>query len=87
MNLLALACYALYPLMPPRLLDDCTTAFGGCEPGFRFVDTMHVYGGLWSWRQSAVGKVGSPALQNISCLGLSRTIWWWTASSPFSRSS
>ena len=60
MNLLALAGFAAYPLMPPRLLDDCSTAFGGCEPGFRFVDTMDVYGGLWSWRQSAIQKVHLP---------------------------
>ena len=57
MNVLAMIGYAAYPLMPPRLLNDCATAFGGCQPGFHFVDTMDVYGGLWSWRQSTVEKV------------------------------
>ncbi len=57
MNVLAMIGYAAYPLMPPRLLNDCATAFGGCQPGYQFVDTMDVYGGLWSWRQSTVEKV------------------------------
>ena len=59
MNVLAMIGYAAYPLMPPRLLNDCATAFGGCVPGFHFVDTMDVYGGLWSWRSSTVEKVSN----------------------------
>jgi hypothetical protein len=57
MNVLALIGYAAFPLMPPRLLNDCDTKFGGCQPGFEFVDTMDVYGGLWSWRNSSIAKV------------------------------
>lgn len=30
MNVLALAGYALYPLMPPRLLSECSDPYGGC---------------------------------------------------------
>ena len=59
MNVLAMIGYAAYPLMPPRLLNDCAMAFGGCVPGFHFVDTMDVYGGLWSWRSSTVEKVSN----------------------------
>ena len=72
MNLLALIGYAAFPLMPPRLLNDCDTHFGGCQQGFHFVDTMDVYGGLWSWRNSSIAKVNildppgpSPALSPV----------------------
>ena len=81
MNVLAMIGYAAYPLMPPRLLNDCATAFGGCQPGYHFVDTMDVYGGLWSWRQSSVEKVRmhgrvwpiSPSLLMLRKLCFTRT--------------
>lgn len=57
MNLFAIIGYAAYPLMPPRLVNDCEDKYGGCQKGYTFVDTMEEYGGLWSWRQKGVAKV------------------------------
>ena len=45
----ALAGFALYPLLPPRLL-----------PGsFGFVDTLRVYGSLWSFDSGAMHKISN----------------------------
>ncbi|MDP9071728.1 MAG: phosphatase PAP2 family protein [Actinomycetota bacterium] len=46
---LALVGYALYPLMPPRLLP----------PDYGFVDTLRVVGGLWSFDSGTVAKVSN----------------------------
>ncbi len=47
---LALVGFALYPLMPPRLL-----------PGdYGFVDTLRVVGGLWSFQSAPMAKVSNP---------------------------
>ena len=46
---LALIGFATYPLMPPRLLPD---AYG-------FVDTLRVYGGLWSFESGPVAQVSN----------------------------
>lgn len=58
MNAIALVGYACYPLMPPRLLNACLDPYGGClaEPQYQFVDTMHMYGSLWSWRSKAISN-------------------------------
>lgn len=47
---LALLGFAIYPLMPPRLLPE----------GYGFVDTLRVVGGLWSFESGAVAKVSNP---------------------------
>jgi hypothetical protein len=52
---LALVGYAVFPLMPPRLLPDCGP-YGGCVTA-PFVDTMARYGGLWSFRDGAMAAV------------------------------
>ncbi len=54
---LGLVGFALFPLMPPRLLGDCGP-YGACLPDAGFVDTMMHYGGLWSF--------DSGAFQNVS---------------------
>jgi hypothetical protein len=46
---LALFGFALYPLVPPRLLP---TSYG-------FVDTLRDYGGLWSFDSGAMSKVSN----------------------------
>jgi PAP2 superfamily len=51
-TLLGLIGFALFPLMPPRLLDDCGP-FGACA-SYGFVDTLAVYGGLWSFDSGAM---------------------------------
>lgn len=56
MNASAIFFYAVYPLMPPRLVNSCD-AFGGCQKGYGYVDTLHVYGGFWSWKSKGIAKV------------------------------
>ncbi len=46
---LALVGFALYPLMPPRLLP----------PEYGFVDTLRVLGGLWSFQSAPMAKVSN----------------------------
>jgi membrane-associated phospholipid phosphatase len=46
---LALIGFALYPLLPPRLLS----------PSYGFVDTLKSYGGLWSFDSGAIAKVSN----------------------------
>ena len=50
--------FSLFPLMPPRLLDDCTTAVGGCSP-HGFVDSLARYGGLWSFDSGTMQSVSN----------------------------
>ena len=57
MNCIAIVGYAAFPLMPPRLVPDCDTRFGGCDRNYTFVDTMDTLGGIWSWRGSALEGV------------------------------
>ncbi len=45
---LRLVGFALFPLMPPRLLGACGP-YGACLPDAGFVDTMIHYEGLWSF--------------------------------------
>ena len=45
---LGLVGFALFPLMPPRLLGECGP-YGACLPDTGFVDTMVHYDGLWSF--------------------------------------
>jgi hypothetical protein len=54
---LALIGFALFPLMPPRLLPDCGP-FGGCVTA-PFVDTMARYGGLWSFRDGPMEAISN----------------------------
>jgi hypothetical protein len=46
---IALLGFALYPLMPPRLLPS----------SYGFVDTLRTYGGLWSFDDGAMSKVSN----------------------------
>ncbi len=54
----ALIGFSLFPLMPPRLLDDCTTVFGGCTP-HGFVDSLAHFGGSWSFDSGAMKSVSN----------------------------
>lgn len=72
---LAIIGFALFPLMPPRLLDTpCPSAgsgyFGGaCHPHetrnyngattFGFVDTLDVYGGPWDFSSGGIAKASN----------------------------
>lgn len=57
-TIVALVGYALFPLMPPRLLADCGE-FGACQldPAMAYVDTVTDIGGIWSFESDAVESV------------------------------
>jgi hypothetical protein len=59
---IALIGFALFPLMPPRLLCDCPYGAGPVavadgQPAF--VDTLATYGGLWSFDSETVQAVSN----------------------------
>ena len=61
---LALVGFATYTLMPPRLLD-VDSAFGACKGqgaechGYGIVDTIEVWGGLWSFGEGAMAEISN----------------------------
>ncbi len=59
---LALISFALFPLMPPRLLCDCPHGAGpvAAADGLPvFVDTLAVHGGLWSFDSETMERVSN----------------------------
>jgi len=54
---LALIGFALFPLMPPRLMSSCTSQFGACDPSFEYVDTLVVMGGPWSFESDSMQSI------------------------------
>ena len=56
-TLLALIGFSWFPLMPPRLLDDCGH-FGACA-SYGFVDTLAQYGGLWSFDSGTMEQISN----------------------------
>ncbi|MDQ6637833.1 MAG: phosphatase PAP2 family protein [Candidatus Dormibacteraeota bacterium] len=46
----ALACFALFPTLPPRLLPS----------PYGYVDTLHVVGGLWSYNSGVLEHISDP---------------------------
>ena len=76
-NLIALLGFTFFPLMPPRLLP----------PSYHFVDTLRVFGGLWSFSSGPVNDVSNqyaamPSLHTAwalwCALALAEVIrpWW-----------
>ncbi|SVE35393.1 uncharacterized protein METZ01_LOCUS488247, partial [marine metagenome] len=56
---LALVGFALFPLMPPRLLSNCGE-FGGCLATLHpYVDTVTDVGGLWSFDSGTMQRVSN----------------------------
>jgi len=55
----ALIGFALYPLMPPRLLSNCASQYGACEPGHNYVDTLVDPGGLWSFESGTMEAISN----------------------------
>ncbi len=55
---LGLVGFALFPLMPPRLLGDCGQ-YGACLANTGFVDTMLHYKGLWSFDSGTFQKLSN----------------------------
>ena len=55
----ALVGFAFFPLMPPRLLSNCESRFGACEPGHDYVDTLVDPGGLWSFESGTMESISN----------------------------
>ena len=55
----ALIGFALYPLMPPRLLSNCISQYGACQPGHDYVDTLVDPGGLWSFESGTMEAISN----------------------------
>jgi len=54
----ALVGYAVFPLMPPRLLGYCGD-YGACRPDQPFVDTVLEIGGLWSFESAGFESISN----------------------------
>ena len=81
-TLLALVGFALFPLMPPRLLD-----VHDLVGGWGFVDTLATHSAPWSFQSSAVTAVANPyaAMPSLHCgwaLWVGAAIWTTTRSRP-----
>jgi len=75
---LALVGFALFPLMPPRLLDACNS-FGACAH-YGFVDTLERFGGLWSFDSGTMKSISNQyaAMPSLHCgwaLWCTATLW------------
>lgn len=54
----ALIGFAVFPLMPPRLLGNCGD-YGACRPGETYVDTVIELGGIWSFESSGFEAISN----------------------------
>jgi len=54
----AVAGFAAFPLMPPRLLGDCGE-YGACRADVLYVDTMVELGGIWSFESSPLASISN----------------------------
>jgi hypothetical protein len=55
----ALVGFSLFPLMPPRLLNECVGPYGGCDRSYGFVDTLREVGGLWSFSSGTMSNLSN----------------------------
>lgn len=56
---LGLIGYALFPLMPPRLLGAPIAEFGADMDPYGFVDTVKEWGGLWSYNSGTFSRISN----------------------------
>ena len=80
---LALVGFSLYPLMPPRLLNDCSP-FGACDSNYSYVDTLVDPGGFWSFNSSAMMDI-SNQYAAMPSLHIAWAIWCVVAALPVLR--
>ncbi len=80
---LALIGFALFPLMPPRLLGDCGE-FGACMADSLYVDTVADIGGLWSFDSGTAQKL-SNQYAAMPSLHFAWAMWSTLAVYPFLR--
>jgi hypothetical protein len=72
----ALIGFALFPLMPPRLLGNCREV-GACVDS-PFIDTMAEYGGLWSFDSGLMESL-SNQYAAMPSLHFAWALWSWLA--------
>jgi hypothetical protein len=78
---LALVGFAVYPLMPPRLLDFSFPNIGP-HAAYGFVDTLARYGGSWSFDSHTMQKVSNqfaamPSLHVAWAAWCTAAMWPW----------
>lgn len=81
---LALIGFALFPLMPPRLLGDCGE-FGACIADSPYIDTVADIGGLWSFDSGTAQKL-SNQYAAMPSLHFAWAMWSTLAVYPYLRS-
>jgi hypothetical protein len=84
---LGLVGFALFPVMPPRLLCDCAWGAGPAVAHYGFVDTVVVDGGFWSFGSAGVSALSNqyaamPSLHMAWSLWCAYALWprarrWW----------
>jgi membrane-associated phospholipid phosphatase len=84
-SVLALVGFVVFPLMPPRLLDDCGR-FGACAR-YGFTDTLRRVGGLWSFESTTMAQLSNqyaamPSLHTTWAMWCVVAMWrhvrrWW----------
>jgi PAP2 superfamily len=80
---LALIGFSLFPLMPPRLLNDFGV-FGGRSASFNFVDTLADVGGLWSFDSEGMQAI-SNQYAAMPSLHIAWAVWCMAAVLPLVR--
>ncbi len=80
---LALVGFAFYPLMPPRLLNNCGP-FGACDLNYSYVDTLAEIGGLWSFSSSTMMEI-SNQYAAMPSLHIAWSLWCVVAALPVLR--
>ncbi|MEM7141178.1 MAG: phosphatase PAP2 family protein [Actinomycetota bacterium] len=55
----ALIGFAYFPLMPPRLLNNCESQYGACETGHEYIDTLVDPGGLWNFENGPMESISN----------------------------
>lgn len=58
-TVLALIGFASFPLMPPRLLNECESVYGACNLKYDFVDTLIDPGGFWSFDSGTMQEISN----------------------------
>jgi hypothetical protein len=87
---LGLIGFALFPVMPPRLLCDCAFGAGPTAAHYGFIDTVVVDGGFWSFGSAGVAPLSNqyaamPSLHIAWSLWCAIALiprlrrWWWRA--------
>jgi len=79
MNSISLFCVAIFPMMPPRLLNNCGK-LGACDHSYSFVDSMAVIGGFWSWDN--LEEFGTNQYAATPSMHIGYAIWFSTSIAP-----